>query len=296
LGTAGDQDLREREEDKEEVMNLRVVLYCLLGGLALLLPGMTVGHLFWWYVSGVVLTAAFVPVALYGPRTALGQLGVIFPVLFVVSVLTTWSEALLFVKTPAIQAHPFRDLAAETLVYLIVAIVLVVLGRVLGLTGDSTKPMPRRPVGKALGTVAICAVAYMIYYLVFGGITYQFFTKQYFPNAAELIAPLGWWFWAIQIARGLLMTLAVMPAIYTLRLSRGTVAICAGLLIWVAGGLAPLLVPNEFMGTRQRFIHIVEIFTQNFTLGLTAGLLLRPGNGIENVDSSLKSKACSHVL
>jgi hypothetical protein len=257
-------------------MKLRVVLYCLLGGLALSWPGMSVGHLFWWYLSGAVLTASFVPVALYGPRTALGQLGVIFPLLFVVSVLTTWSEALLFVKTPAVQAHPFRNLAAETLLYLIVAIVLAVLAGVLKMTDDSTETVQRRPLGKAAGMVAICAVAYMIYYLVFGGITYQFFTKQYFPNAEELIAPLGLWFWVIQIARGALMTLAVMPAIYTLRLGRGRVVICAGLLIWVAGGLAPLLVPNELMGSRQRFIHIIEIFTQNFTLGLTAGLLLRP--------------------
>jgi hypothetical protein len=30
------------------------------------------------------------------------------------------------------------------------------------------------------------------------------------------------------------------------------------------------------MGTTQRFIHIVEIFTQNFSLGVTAVLLLRP--------------------
>jgi hypothetical protein len=30
------------------------------------------------------------------------------------------------------------------------------------------------------------------------------------------------------------------------------------------------------MGTAQRFIHIVEIFTQNVSLGATAVLLLRP--------------------
>jgi len=61
-----------------------------------------------------------------------------------------------------------------------------------------------------------------------------------------------------------------------LRMERLQTAICAGMLIWVGGGLAPLIVPNELMGTAQRLVHIVEIFTQNFTLGLTAGLLLRP--------------------
>ena len=72
------------------------------------------------------------------------------------------------------------------------------------------------------------------------------------------------------------MTLAVLPAILTLRLSREQAAIAVGALIWIAGGAAPLLVPNDIMGAAQRFIHIVEILTQNASLGITAVLLLRP--------------------
>jgi hypothetical protein len=72
------------------------------------------------------------------------------------------------------------------------------------------------------------------------------------------------------------MTLAVLPVIYTLRMKRWHAAIVVGLLIWIVGGLGPLVVPNDFMGARQRFIHTVEIFTQNFSLGVTAVLLLRP--------------------
>jgi hypothetical protein len=72
------------------------------------------------------------------------------------------------------------------------------------------------------------------------------------------------------------MTLAVLPAIFTLRLPRGPAAFAVGALIWVAGGAAPLLPPNDFMGTAQRMIHIVEILTQNGCLGITAVLLLRP--------------------
>jgi hypothetical protein len=261
---------------EEEIMKFRVALYCLLGGVPLLVPALTVGHMFWWYVSGVILAAVFVPVALFGPRTARGQFGVIFPVLFVVTVLTTWSEALVFLKTSPIQEHPIRNLVDETVMYLIVAVVLVILARALKLTRDSGKSLTRRSPAKAAGMVLICAVAYVVYYLLFGGITYQFFTKTYYPDAPAQVASLGLWFWGIQIARGLLMTLAVLPAIYTLRMTRVQVSICTGLLIWVAGGLAPLLVPNELMGATQRFIHIVEIFTQNFVLGLTAGFLLIP--------------------
>ena len=72
------------------------------------------------------------------------------------------------------------------------------------------------------------------------------------------------------------MTLAVLPVIYTLRLPRLQAALIVGLLVWVVGGAAPLLVPNEMMGATQRYIHIGEIFTQNFLLGVTATLLMRP--------------------
>lgn len=257
-------------------MKLRVLLYCLLGGVVMMLPGLSLGHQFWWFLSGVVLTASFVPVALFGPRRALGQFGVIFPVLFLIKVLTLWSEALIFIPSPLIQEHPVRDLMAESVFYLVVALVLAILVRMLKLTRESAIGTPHPPLRKATAMIVVCAVAYMIYYLVFGGITYQFFTKAYYPSAPSVVERLGLWFWAIQIARGLLMTLAVVPAIYTLRMSRLHTAISAGLLIWVAGGLAPLLVPNELMGSTQRFIHAIEIFTQNFTLGMTAGLLLRP--------------------
>jgi hypothetical protein len=72
------------------------------------------------------------------------------------------------------------------------------------------------------------------------------------------------------------MTLAVLPVIYTLRLRRWQAALAVGLLVWVVGGAGPLLVPNAIMGATQRYVHIVEIFTQNFSLGVTAVLLLRP--------------------
>jgi hypothetical protein len=143
-------------------------------------------------------------------------------------------------------------------------------------TGAPVRPA-RWPNGKAASLIAVCAVAYMVYYLVFGAITYELFTKAYYPNARTDVLDFGVSaFWTMQFIRGVLMTLAIVPVIYTLRMERWQVAISAGLLMWVAGGLAPLLVPNDLMVPAQRVIHIVEILSQNFPLGFTAGLLLRP--------------------
>jgi hypothetical protein len=72
------------------------------------------------------------------------------------------------------------------------------------------------------------------------------------------------------------MTLAVLPIIYTLRMKRWQAALVVGILVWVVGGAAPLLVPNGTMVAAQRYLHIVEIMTQNVSLGATAVFLLRP--------------------
>ena len=248
-------------------MIVRVILYCLLGGVAFMLPALGAGHAPWWWLSGVLVTAAFVPVALFGPKTALGQFGVIAPVLVLVSVLTTWSEALIFIKSPLIQEHAVANLIYDTIGHLIAAVVLAVLWKILRLTQPSATTILRPPLMKAVGLIALCALVYVACYLVFGSITYQFFTKKYYPGGAAVAESLGIWFWLIQIGRGLLITLAIVPAIYTLRLPRWQTAICVGLLLWIAGGLALLIVPNVLMGGAQRFIHTIEILTRELSAG-----------------------------
>jgi hypothetical protein len=255
-------------------VKLRVLLYCLLGGLPLTIAALGAGHFAWWWLSGILLAAAFVPIAVFGPRGILRQLGVIAPVLLVVSVLCTWSEALIFL--PGAGRDPIRDLVGAMVLYLPAAVALALLARGLRLTRESGVTVPRRSLPATALMLLASGVAYALYYLVFGAITYQFFTKGYYPEAVAVAQRLGLWLWVIQIGRGALMTLAVLPAIHTLRLGRGPAAIAVGALVWVAGGAAPLLVPNDFMVTAQRMIHIVEILTQNASLGITAVLLLRP--------------------
>jgi len=255
-------------------MKLRIVLYCVLGGLPMAIVAAGAGHFVWWWLSGIVLASAFVPVALFGPSGVLRQFGVIAPVLAIVSLLCTWSEAIVFF--PSMRQHAGRDLAGGLLMYIIIAAALAGLAPALKLAKPSDRTVERRSPVSAIALIIVCGIAYALFYLVFGAITYQFFTKAYYPGADQIARDLGLWFWLIQIGRGILMTVAVLPAIYTLRLNRWQTATAIGMIIWVAGGLAPLLVPNELMGTTQRMIHIVEILTQNAPLGVIAGLLLRP--------------------
>lgn len=254
---------------------LRVVLYCLLGGLSLTPAAQGNGGFAWWWLAGVVLSASFAPVALFGPRRAISQFGVLAPVLLIVTVLCLWSEALIFVQAPEIQQHAVRDFLGASVIYLILATVLAILAVLLKLPRVDGPKVELRSAGKVALLVVVCGIAYVLYYLIFGAITYQFFTKGYYPDAPQMVARLGVWFWLIQIGRGMLMTLATLPLIRTLRMNRVQAAIAVGLIMWVAGGAAPLLLPNPFMGPTQRFIHTIEILTQNASLGVTTVLLLR---------------------
>lgn len=256
-------------------MKWRVALYCLLGGLPLTFAALGAGHFILWWLSGLLLAASFVPAALFGPRTAPGQFAVITPVFLIVTVLCTWSEAVLFF--PQFRERETRDLFSSIVMYLLFGGILAVLARLLKLSKAPDLPVAHRSFVGATFAVILSGLAYVLYYLVFGSITYQFFTKAYYPDAPQTVARLGvWWFWGIQLARGVLMTLAVVPVILTLRMKRWHAAIVVGLLLWITGGLALLVVPNEVLGGAQRFIHTVEIFTENFPFGVTAVLLLRP--------------------
>ena len=252
---------------------LRIALYCLLGGLPLTIAAAGAGHFGWWWLSGIVLAGAFVPVALFGPRNLLAQFGAIFLTLFVTGSLCIEWEAAIFLH--ATKQVLERDLAATLQLYLVTAVVLALLAKVLKLTEPSdSQPEPRQPAIAAI-MIGLSGLAYVVYYVIFGGITYTFFTKQYYPHAQELAAGLGLQLWLIELTRGVLMTLAALPVIYTLRMPRWAAAVSVGVLLWIAGGGAQLLVPNALMVPEQRYIHIVEILTQNLSLGITAVLLLR---------------------
>jgi hypothetical protein len=254
---------------------LRIVLYCLLGGLPLTVAALNNGGFAWWWLSGIVLAAAFVPVALFGPRRGVWQFAVVWPFLMIVTVLCLWSEAVLFFQTSANKGHAAGDLIGAAVSYTVIAVVLAALAALLKLPRAAESEVKLRPAGTMVLLVLVCGLAYVVYYLIFGSITYQFFTKGYYPDAPAQVAKLGIWFWAIQLGRGVLMSLVTVPVVRTLRMTRMQAAVAVGLLIWVAGGLSPLLLPNPFLGPTQRFIHTIEILTQNFSLGVTTVLLFR---------------------
>src|SRR6266853_2776077 len=131
----------------------RVVLYLAIGGLPAIIAASGAGHFAWQWLAGMVLAGSFVPVALFGPQSARGQFGVILPVLFTVTVLCTWSEAVIFL--PGVILNPAGALIGSSVLYLVVAAVLAALAWALKLTQPSGSTVEHRPVGTTIVMVAI---------------------------------------------------------------------------------------------------------------------------------------------
>jgi hypothetical protein len=261
-------------------MPIRIAIYTLLGGAFMILAGVNQKAPASWYVAGILIAAAFVPYLLHGPKANWKRLAAIWCALFSVSSLCTFSEALIF--APKAVPQPVPMLIGSIVMYSILAGLLALIARV-------TKVAPMTPVEPAYPAtfkrVALTLVGggfvYVVYYYVFGAIVFQLMTKPYYTgngllaDAAAAVLKLGWWFPLIQICRGMLMTLGLLPVILGTRMNKLPLAIYAGLLVWTIGGLALLIPPSPFMPVELRWMHIFEIFTQNFSLGFTVVYLLR---------------------
>ncbi len=238
------------------------------------MPALGVGHFGWYWFSGVVISAALVPLVRFGPRSMWAQFGAIALVLVMIGLACTFSEAIVFF--PEMKAQMMIAVPGGTVVYLAAAALLVELAKLLKLTDREAEQVPHRSSTAVAPLILASGASYVLYYLIFGAIAFQFFTRKYYPHATEQVAAMGLWFWAYQLGRGLLMTLAVVPVIYALRLPRWKAAVVVGLMVWIVGGGATLLVSSTVMVPAQRYMHILEIMTQNVSLGMTAVWLLRP--------------------
>jgi len=234
---------------------------------------MGAGHFWWWWLDGILVAATLLPVVRCGSRSGWAHFGCMAAVLIIVGLVCTMSEGVLFY--PETKKAMVPAFLGGTVFSLLSAAALALLARALKLNSASGERVEHRSGLLAIPMVLLSGLSYVVYYFVFGAMAFLFFTKKYYPHAAEQVAALGNWFWAYQWGRGLLMTLAVLPVIYTLRMPRWKAAVAVGLMIWIVGGGASLLVPSTLMVPAQRYAHIVEIMTQNASLGLTAVWLLR---------------------
>lgn len=267
-------------------MIARALLYCLLSGLAFsvartqsLVPSR---GLAWLWLEGFLFSAAFFPVARWGPQARLKLFAVVWLVLAIVGGICLHSETLIF--TTFTLAEVLAFLRGDLLAFAAFAAALALLAGPLRIAAPATTALPARARWPSVvGRVGVSGLGYLVLYFIFGGIFYTFFTRPYYEDPSlplqageQTLAHLGPWFPVIQLGRGILMAAAALPVVFTLRLGRGIMAVTLGIILWVVGGLGPLLVSGELLPLKLRLYHMVEILFQLGGLGLITGWLLRP--------------------
>lgn len=167
---------------------MRRISYCLLGGFPLTLGALgTTGFLSVW-LAGVVMTVGLLPVALWGPTTRKGQFAVMAPVLWIVTALCTWSEALIFLPSSPMGQDPVKTLLGTLVLYTVLLFGLVLLGPAFKVHSDveAGRPPRHQPLGVAM-MVGLSGVAYLAYYFITGSLTFRYFTRDYFPEALRQV-------------------------------------------------------------------------------------------------------------
>ena len=124
-----------------------------------------------------------------------------------------------------------------------------------------------------LWRVAAAAAIYFALYFVIGGLNYTLVTRPYYEtHAGGLTIPPAQTVFLYEPFRGLLMAVSVLPLIIALRMPARRAAVIAGLLLFVVGGVVPLL-PQTALPLYLRLASLWEIFGQNFLLGVACAYL-----------------------
>ncbi len=120
----------------------------------------------------------------------------------------------------------------------------------------------------------VSSFSYLLFYFIFGAINYALVTKPYYQaHVSGLAVPLPQTVLMAEAVRAPMVVLSILPLIVLWRGRKRTLAVLCGIILFVIGGVIPLLL-NTSLPDLLRFASAIEIFFQNFSTGLVAASLL----------------------
>lgn len=118
-------------------------------------------------------------------------------------------------------------------------------------------------------------LSYVIFYFIFGTINYFYVTKPYYDsNVSSLVVPEPSVVLMAEVIRAQLIVISILPLILSAKISKQKLALYCGLILFVIGGIAPLLLQIGNLPPMLLAASGVEIFFQNFLTGVVVVLLL----------------------
>lgn len=246
-----------------------------------------IGFIALWLCSWLVLTAAMTWPAILSGLRGLRLVQVLAIAFFGLRSLLCVIEAAVFLKTYTAHDAAFMvfDGAIEAVVIsLLLAAAMGKLGAVKdGATpansGSATALAEDQPAAMPwlqwAWKILFCACAYVVLYLVAGAIIWPF-VQQYYPELPTQGIGMRW-FLALQLRRGLVFVVVLLPLVRSLRGPRWQRVLAMAVFVPLVHGLAGLLLPNQQMPAwGMRSAHMIEIGWSNFVFGLLVAYLFSP--------------------
>jgi hypothetical protein len=126
-----------------------------------------------------------------------------------------------------------------------------------------------------LWRLVVSAASYLAFYFIFGAINYALVTKPYYDaHAGGLATPSIEIILIAEIVRGAMIVLSVLPFLLTVSQPPRERAFRTGVILFAIGGIVPLLYQVNALPIPLLIASGIEIFFQNFSTGIVAGLLL----------------------
>lgn len=121
----------------------------------------------------------------------------------------------------------------------------------------------------------VSSLSYIIFYFIFGAVNFALVTKPYYEtHVGSLTMPAPQLVLMAELIRAPLIVLSLLPLVLNIRTTRRRLAVICGIILFVIGGVVPLL---QQANTLPLFLLVAsswEIFFQNFLTGAVVAELL----------------------
>lgn len=226
-------------------------------------------------VSGIVIALALGALGRRLPIPVLGRAGVLFLLLLAVNVLNLL-EGLFFttVVTGGYANIVVTTAAGSAGLAVLLALLYPPPAEERTLVSSAAGVLRRRSGWAWLWRIVVAGALFAALYLAVGALIAPLVRPFYDDSSLHLAVPDLWrTIVPLQLVRGLLFTLTVLPLVWTLRGSRWALAFWVGLALALLIGWAPMI-QASFLPPLQRLIHGLEITVDSALYGLAVAWLL----------------------
>lgn len=135
--------------------------------------------------------------------------------------------------------------------------------------------------------IIISSASYVLFYYVFGSINALLFTGEYYLSQVNgLQIPSATVIIVLETIRAIILVFSILPLILNLKLPKKEVMITIGMVLFIIGGLLPMLQQFNSLPTVLIVASTVEMFFQFFLTGVVTTYIILYDKGLPSVAAS----------